>query len=315
MANERTPVVLVADDDPSLLTLVAQHARTLGYRVLEASDGDQALELAREHLPDLIVLDVMMPGPSGWEVCRRVREDVALAHTGVVMLTGMGETLNAMTSPLHGADEYIDKPFEFPELDEKLRATLLKRASMRQPMPGLSRTTPEVDEGGSQGGMSPPKRRVAKKAAGKKAAVKKAPQQRAAKKTSSKKAAAKKVTRGPKKAETKPATKTAKKAAPKKTAAKRGAKKAAPKKAVKTLAQRATAPKKAAKKPAARKAAPTKKAAKPGRPARATTKKLTQKPLRKTVSAKKVGSTKPVRKGASAKKVAPKPVRKGARKR
>ena len=120
-------VVLVADDDPATRTLVSNHLRTQGYEVLEAADGDEAWTLAQRHLPDLIVLDVMMPGMSGWEVCRRLRETVALAHTGVVMLTGIGESLNEMTSPLYGADAYLDKPFEFRDLDERLETTLERR--------------------------------------------------------------------------------------------------------------------------------------------------------------------------------------------
>jgi CheY-like chemotaxis protein len=128
MTNSRDDiVVLVADDEPSTLALVASHVRAKGYKVLEASDGDQAWQLAYEHLPDLVVLDVMMPGMSGWEVCRKIREAVSLAHTGVVMLTGIGENLNEMTSPLYGADTYIDKPFEFTELDAKIRETLERR--------------------------------------------------------------------------------------------------------------------------------------------------------------------------------------------
>src|SRR3954468_13015217 len=120
MTTEATPVVLVADDEPGMLALVGQHIKTMGYRVLEASDGEQAWSLAQEHLPDLVILDVMMPGMSGWEVCRKIREDVALAHTAIIMLTGIGENLNELTSPLYGADSYIDKPFAFPELDEKV---------------------------------------------------------------------------------------------------------------------------------------------------------------------------------------------------
>src|SRR5512140_3629772 len=112
MANEAKTVVLVADDEPSTRALVSGHLKRRGYKVLEAADGDEAWELAHQHLPELVVLDVMMPGMSGWEVCRKIREDVALAHTGVVMLTGIGENLNMMTSPLYGADAYIDKPFE-----------------------------------------------------------------------------------------------------------------------------------------------------------------------------------------------------------
>ncbi|MBN2191593.1 MAG: response regulator [Polyangiaceae bacterium] len=127
MSNYAKTIVLVADDEPSTRALVSNHLRNNGFVVLEAVDGDDAWELAQEHLPDLIVLDVMMPGMSGWEVCRRVREAVSLAHTGVVMLTGIGESLNEMTSPLYGADAYLDKPFEFSDLDEKLDATLERR--------------------------------------------------------------------------------------------------------------------------------------------------------------------------------------------
>src|SRR5690349_10281766 len=129
------PLVLVADDEPSMLELVARHLRTMSdpkLEVIQASDGEEAWRLAREHLPDLVVLDVMMPGMSGWEVCRKIREDVALAHTGVVMLTGIGENLNQMTSPLYGADAYIDKPFEFDDFDAKVKDTLKARAKQRE---------------------------------------------------------------------------------------------------------------------------------------------------------------------------------------
>jgi DNA-binding response OmpR family regulator len=127
MSNGNKYVVLVADDEPSTLALLGRHLRSKGYSVLEATDGDQAWELAHEHLPHLVVLDVMMPGMSGWEVCRKIREAVSLAHTGVIMLTGIGETLNEMTSPLYGADAHLDKPFEFAELDRRIIETLERR--------------------------------------------------------------------------------------------------------------------------------------------------------------------------------------------
>jgi DNA-binding response OmpR family regulator len=128
MASEQPKMkVLVADDDLEILALVARHVKSLGAEVLEASDGEEALRVARREKPDLIVLDVMMPGMSGWEVCRAVREDDALASTGVVMLTGIGERLNEMTSPLYGADDFLDKPFELDDLESKIKETLEKR--------------------------------------------------------------------------------------------------------------------------------------------------------------------------------------------
>ncbi len=128
MPNTSKIVVLIADDEPSTVAMLASHLRSGGYAVLEASDGDQAWELAHEHLPHLVILDVMMPGMSGWEVCRKIREAVSLAHTGVIMLTGIGESLNEMTSPLYGADAHVDKPFEFAILDSKIKETLQRRS-------------------------------------------------------------------------------------------------------------------------------------------------------------------------------------------
>lgn len=123
--------ILVADDDPEVLTLVARRMARLGRRVLEASDGEEALRIALQEKPDLIVLDVMMPGRSGWEVCRAVRETPDLEHTGVLMLTGIGERLNEMTSPLYGADDYLDKPFDLGELERRAREVLARRAEQR----------------------------------------------------------------------------------------------------------------------------------------------------------------------------------------
>ena len=226
-----TPLVLVADDEPTMLELVARHLKSMEdprVDVIEASDGEQAWSLAREHLPDLVVLDVMMPGMSGWEVCRKIREDVALAHTGVVMLTGIGENLNQMTSPLYGADAYIDKPFEFGELDEKVKAALQARAAQRE---GISRplsngvTTPAKS-------AAVHKTRVAKAAptlakAGPKRAkpfAKKAVS-KVAKKAAPKKATPKKAKPGPKKPIAKKATpKKVKRATPKLASAKKSKK-------------------------------------------------------------------------------------------
>src|SRR5580658_8176566 len=121
-----------------MLELVARHLRSIDrpkLEVIEASDGDEAWRLARERLPDLVVLDVMMPGMSGWEVCRKIRQDAALAHTGVLMLTGIGQSLNEATSPLFGADEYIDKPFDFANLDQKIESVLRQRAAARDAVP------------------------------------------------------------------------------------------------------------------------------------------------------------------------------------
>ncbi len=274
------PLVLVADDEPSMLELVARHLTTMRdprLEVIQARDGEEAWKLAREHLPDLVVLDVMMPGMSGWEVCRKIREDIALAHTGVVMLTGIGENLNQLTSPLYGADAYIDKPFEFEEFDGKVRDTLSARASQRE---GISRPTingtsggahpaPTDDDSGRSRKKQAPKKaapkasakKAAPKAAASKAAPKKsAPTPSAAKKSAAKKSAPKAVKKSAPKAAAK---KSAPKAAAKKSAPKAAAKKSAPKAAAKKSAPKAAA-KKSAPKAAAKKSAPKAAAKKSG---------------------------------------------------
>lgn len=127
MGNLTGKTVLCADDDLEILAMVARHVKTLGAEVVEASDGEEALRLARREKPSLIILDVMMPGMSGWEVCRAIREDVTLKDTSVLMLTGIGERLNEMTSPLYGADAFVDKPFDLDNLTEKIAEVLEKR--------------------------------------------------------------------------------------------------------------------------------------------------------------------------------------------
>lgn len=125
----KKPVVVVADDDVEILALVSRTLRRMGIEVHEASDGDEALKTIRSVRPVAVVLDVMMPGLSGWEVCRALRDDQEIAETGVLMLTGIGERLNEMTSPLYGADDHLDKPFDFDELEQRVEALLAKKGA------------------------------------------------------------------------------------------------------------------------------------------------------------------------------------------
>src|SRR5262245_3243048 len=129
MTRSRKPnkTVLIADDDLEILNLTRSLMRRRGFDVIEASDGDEAMRQVLENRPDLVILDVMMPGQSGWEVCRSIRETESLKETGVIMLTGVGERMNEMTSPLYGADANLDKPFEFDALDALVTQGLDKR--------------------------------------------------------------------------------------------------------------------------------------------------------------------------------------------
>lgn len=125
--SRQKPTVVIADDDLEILTMVRTLLRRRDVKLIEASDGEEAMRLIRENEPDLVVLDVMMPGMSGWEICKTIREDAALSQTGVIMLTGIGERLNEMTSPLYGANAYLDKPFDLTDLDEAVTQVLTDR--------------------------------------------------------------------------------------------------------------------------------------------------------------------------------------------
>jgi DNA-binding response OmpR family regulator len=122
--------ILVADDDPQILTMLGIRLSKKGYQVLEAADGLQTLSKARQHKPDLVLLDVMMPGKNGWEVAKELRADEELRNVGIVMLTAIGERVNEMTSPLYGADAYVDKPFDFAYLEAKIKKVLEDRSKL-----------------------------------------------------------------------------------------------------------------------------------------------------------------------------------------
>jgi DNA-binding response OmpR family regulator len=126
MPGAKKTKVLVADDDPEILALISRRLQRKGYEVLEAQDGGETLEAARAHLPDVIVLDVMMPVKNGWEVAKELRSDPATKGIGILVLTAIGEKMNEMNSPLFGADAYLDKPFEFADLERMVDEVLKK---------------------------------------------------------------------------------------------------------------------------------------------------------------------------------------------
>lgn len=120
------PVVLVVDDDPELRSMLEHRLVARGFHVIDAEDGDAALVRAVAEAPDVVVLDVMMPGRSGWEVARELKQDPATAAIPILMLTAIGASMNELTSPVAGADDQLDKPFDFDELERRLRALLAR---------------------------------------------------------------------------------------------------------------------------------------------------------------------------------------------
>jgi DNA-binding response OmpR family regulator len=122
-----TPLVLVADDDPDILTLVGFRLERAGYDVLPARDGEEALALALERQPDLAVLDVMMPKLDGYEVTQRLRDNSATSGMPVILLTAKVQEEDITRGFEAGADDYIKKPFSPQELRARVQAILGRR--------------------------------------------------------------------------------------------------------------------------------------------------------------------------------------------
>jgi two-component system KDP operon response regulator KdpE len=113
--------VLLVDDDPTLLRFLREFMEREGYTVLTAERGQQGLRLFYDQHPDLVVLDVMMPGMDGWEVCARMRE---LAETPVIMLTAKTSEADKLRGFRLGVDDFVTKPFSLAELAARARAVL-----------------------------------------------------------------------------------------------------------------------------------------------------------------------------------------------
>ena len=126
------PMILVVEDENALVTLLHYNLGREGFRVVSASDGEEALIVAKEETPDLILLDWMLPLMSGVEVCRRMRRMPDLGETPIIMLTARGEESDKVRGLESGADDYVTKPFSPAELIARIRAAL------RRTQPGLT---------------------------------------------------------------------------------------------------------------------------------------------------------------------------------
>ena len=116
--------VLIAEDEPNILTSLEFLMRNCDYEVRVARDGEEALRLAQDWLPDVLLLDVMMPRCNGFEVCRRLRDNPATRPVKIVMLTAHGRDAQIERGLALGADAYITKPFSNKELVAKVRGLL-----------------------------------------------------------------------------------------------------------------------------------------------------------------------------------------------
>ena len=120
--------ILVVDDEKRIVEIVRAYLEREGYRVTAAYEGDTALELARREHPDLIVLDLMLPGVSGWDICRALRKE---SDVPIIMLTARDDVTDRVVGLELGADDYVTKPFEPKELVSRVKAVLRRSGAAR----------------------------------------------------------------------------------------------------------------------------------------------------------------------------------------
>lgn len=130
--------ILIVEDEADIRELLRFNLEREGFSVLEAADGNEGLKLARQHMPDLMLLDVMLPGFDGFEVCRRLGAQSETANIPVLMLTARGEEMDRVVGLSLGADDYVVKPFSVRELMLRIQA-VLRRGTRSSESPVLER--------------------------------------------------------------------------------------------------------------------------------------------------------------------------------
>ncbi|MBQ1946551.1 MAG: response regulator transcription factor [Clostridia bacterium] len=129
------PVIMIVDDDPNIAQLVRLYLEKDGYSTVTCSRGDEALEQFRQNPPGLMILDLMLPGMDGWQVCRAVRQ---ISQIPIIMLTAKDETFDKVLGLELGADDYMTKPFEGKELVARVKAVLRRSVKSEAEKDALS---------------------------------------------------------------------------------------------------------------------------------------------------------------------------------
>jgi len=130
--------IVCVDDDPSILELVKVNLEMQGHQVITAPDGETGYALVQQHRPQLVILDVMMPGVDGYTVCQRIRKNPDVSDIPILLLTALGVVEDKVKGFEAGADDYLVKPFEIPELMVRTRALLRRYTN------APSTTSPEI---------------------------------------------------------------------------------------------------------------------------------------------------------------------------
>jgi DNA-binding response OmpR family regulator len=126
------PCVLIVEDDPKVVIVVSDVLQHLGYQTLVARNGAEGLRIVEEEIPDLVILDIMMPKIDGYEVCRRLRANPETWYVPILMLTAKGQLHDKVIGLELGADDYLPKPYAKVELEARVKALLRRYPSRRR---------------------------------------------------------------------------------------------------------------------------------------------------------------------------------------
>jgi len=121
MVTERRKKILIVDDEPSMVSVLQRHVSNAGYEYEAASNGREALEKIKKELPDLVLLDLMMPGMNGFETCRHIRASELTRKIPVLIITALRSESDSDAAAASGANEFIVKPIDGPHLAQRLR--------------------------------------------------------------------------------------------------------------------------------------------------------------------------------------------------
>ncbi len=144
-AADHSERILVVDDHPDNVEIIDARLSSRGYNIETASNGEEALEMVRANPPHLILLDVMMPLMDGFEVSRRIKRDESLPYIPIILVTARGETEDKVEGLDAGADDYLTKPINFPELEARVRS-MLRIKKLQDELDGKNRELAEANE-------------------------------------------------------------------------------------------------------------------------------------------------------------------------
>ena len=138
--------ILVVDDEQDLLDLIEYNLRQEGFNVLKAENGKDGIQAAKEYMPDLVLLDIMMPQMDGIEVCDRMREDSTLSHIPIIFLTARSDEKTEIEGLNKGADDYITKPISTSKLISRIKAVLRRFEETEEKVQKLQVHDLEIDK-------------------------------------------------------------------------------------------------------------------------------------------------------------------------